>query len=239
MCFKIKQILTLTAGFEGHPLRKDFPLTVRIHCILKNTLTLILVIGLHRSTIWRRTQASCIRTATTDPSLPVCICLWTAYTTLTLSAVTLNHFHRGSKSEMGHLGRDQAILNSFLRQNLRSQPRNSSRPSHLNLSSRNTNRSSMQKRTQSEYKYKITCMNRTPRQDVITRLSTTDVVYMLCHSSVRRSFHDSESLYRYFIELHIPGWIVWPLCWKSLENESVFTKTTNVDVDLPHNSSPW
>lgn len=131
---------------------------------------------------------------------------------------------------MGHLGRDQAILNSFLRQNLRSQPRNSSRPSHLNLSSRNTNRSSMQKRTQSEYKYKITCMNRTPRQDVITRLSTTDVVYMLCHSSVRRSFHDSESLYRYFIELHIPGWIVWPLCWKSLEKQSDFSETTNIDV---------
>ena len=39
--------------------------------------------------------------------------------------------------------------------------------------------------------------------------------YVLCQSSVFRSFHLSESRYRYVIELNIPGWMVSPRCSKS------------------------
>jgi hypothetical protein len=38
---------------------------------------------------------------------------------------------------------------------------------------------------------------------------------VLCHSSVRKLDHLSESRYRYLIELNMPGWMVSPLFWKS------------------------
>lgn len=41
------------------------------------------------------------------------------------------------------------------------------------------------------------------------------VTHVLCQNNVLRSFHVSESRYRYCIELNIPGWMVSPRCWNS------------------------
>jgi hypothetical protein len=57
-------------GFDGHPLRKDFPLTVCSYLlqmlIMFNTLS-----GLHRGSIRRREETRRLRASANDASIPV------------------------------------------------------------------------------------------------------------------------------------------------------------------------
>lgn len=61
-------------GFDGHPMRKDFPLTVRTFVSISLKYWLILLfLGLHGSPLRRRAEARGIRTFATHPGIPVSV----------------------------------------------------------------------------------------------------------------------------------------------------------------------
>ena len=60
-----------TQGFEGYPLRKDFPLTARIFTYSYIRVLIVQCTGLHRGQIRRREETCCLRAPSTDSGIPV------------------------------------------------------------------------------------------------------------------------------------------------------------------------
>lgn len=91
----LRRILT-DYGFEGHPLRKDFPLTVSI--LLGNERLNADMLGILGSTIRRGQEACSLRATTIDPGLQVSRALFSTDPT-DFSGVSPMPPHHGNRPE--------------------------------------------------------------------------------------------------------------------------------------------
>lgn len=109
--------LISSPGFEGHPLRKDFPLTVRLKfwVILKTTCLMDSSLGLHGGQVRRGAQTCRLRASPTHPSLPVRLSLTVCRSCETelIFVETSNRYHHGSRSGMVPRERDLQSSSTF------------------------------------------------------------------------------------------------------------------------------